>query len=84
MRESFVITRFNPALQRNSDNSERAIVTEEDSPTSEKMPAPKASGMNIKEASTIRREIGLDGLTVELPPDFDNPAFSRQMLGLPE
>ena len=41
-------------------------------------------GMDFEEADRVRRELGLDGLTVTLPPDFDDPAFSRQLLGLDE
>jgi hypothetical protein len=38
--------------------------------------------MDFDKAATIRRALGLDGLTVSLPPNFDDPAFSRQVLGL--
>ena len=30
----------------------------------------------------IQKELGLDGVTVDLPDNFDDPAFSRQVLGL--
>ncbi len=33
-------------------------------------------------AATVRRRLGLDGLKVDLPPNFDDPAFSRRVLGL--
>jgi hypothetical protein len=38
--------------------------------------------MDFEKAATIRRELGLDGLKVTLPPNFDEPASSRQVLGL--
>ncbi len=41
----------------------------------------RASGMDFDKVDRIRRELGLNGLTVMLPPDFDDPAFSRQVLG---
>ncbi len=41
-------------------------------------------GMDFEEAERVRRELGLDGLTVTLPPDFDEPASNRQLLGLDE
>ena len=42
----------------------------------------EALGMDFEKAKMIRRKLGLDGLKVSLPPDFDDPAFSRQVLGL--
>lgn len=38
----------------------------------------------ISKAAYVRRALGLDGLKVSLPPNFDNPAFSRHVLGLPD
>ncbi len=38
--------------------------------------------MDFEKAAMIRRGLGLDGLEVRLPPDFDDPAFSRQVLSL--
>jgi hypothetical protein len=34
------------------------------------------------EAAIVRRQLGLDGLRVTLPPNFDDPAFSRKVIGL--
>jgi prevent-host-death family protein len=61
---------------------ERVVVTKHGRPFIELVSAQRASGMDFDKASIVRRELGLDGLTVRLPPDFDDPAFSRQMLGL--
>ncbi len=38
--------------------------------------------MDFEEAASVRRELGLDGLDVGLPPDFDDPAFSRRVLSV--
>jgi hypothetical protein len=38
--------------------------------------------MDFEKAAKIRQELGLDGLKVSLPPNFDDPAFSRHVLGL--
>ena len=40
--------------------------------------------MDFEKAAIVRRAFGLDGLKVSVPPDFDDPAFSRQVLGLAE
>ena len=61
---------------------ERVVVTKHGRPFVELVPAQRAAGMNFEKAATVRRELGLDGLDVRLPLDFDDPAFSRQVLGL--
>ena len=38
--------------------------------------------MDFEKAAEIRRELGLDGIDLRLPPDFDDPAFSRRVLGV--
>lgn len=63
---------------------ERVVVTKHGRPFVELIPAQQASGMDFDRAATIRRTLGLDGLHVTVPPDFDDPAFSRQVLGLPD
>lgn len=61
---------------------ERVIVTKHGRPFVELVSAPTVSGMDFEKAAIVRRELGLDGLTVSLPPSFDDPAFSRQVIGL--
>jgi antitoxin (DNA-binding transcriptional repressor) of toxin-antitoxin stability system len=50
----------------------------------ELVPVRKAVGMDFEKAAQIRVERGLDGVTVTLPAECDDPAFSRQVLGLSE
>jgi len=61
---------------------ERVVVTKHGRPFVELVSAQRAAGMNFEKAATVRRELGLDGLDVRLPLDFDDPAFSCQVLGL--
>lgn len=61
---------------------ERVVVTKHGRPFVELVPAQRAFGMDFEKAAMIRRELGFDGLKVSLPLDFDDPAFSRQVLGL--
>ena len=61
---------------------ERVVVTKHGRPFIELVPAHTASGMDFDKAAVVRRGLGLDGLKVSLPPNFDDPAFSRQVLGL--
>jgi hypothetical protein len=46
------------------------------------VPAQRAAGMDFAKAALIRRALGIDGLHVALPADFDDPEFSRDVLGL--
>ena len=61
---------------------ERVVVTKHGRPFVELIAAQRASGMDFEKAAVVRRELGLDGLKVSLPPNFNDPAFSRQVLGL--
>jgi prevent-host-death family protein len=61
---------------------ERVVVTKHGRPFVELVSAQKASGMDFAKAELVRRKLGLDGLKVTLPPDFDDPAFSRKVIGL--
>ncbi len=61
---------------------ERVVVAKHGRPFVELVPAQRAPGMDFGKAAIVRRELGLDDLDVRLPPDFDDPAFSRQVLGL--
>ena len=61
---------------------ERVVVTKYGRPFVELVPAQGASGMDFEKAERVRRALGLDGVKVRLPDDFDDPAFSRRVLGL--
>ncbi len=61
---------------------ERVVVTRHGRPFVALVAAQKASGMDFEKAAIVRRELGLDSLTVSLPPNFDDAAFSRLALGL--
>ena len=61
---------------------ERVVVTKHGRPFVELVPVQGASGIDFDKAASVRRELGLDGLTVTLPPHFDDPGFSREVLGL--
>ena len=65
-------------------SGERVVVTKHGRPFVELVPAQGTSGMDFARAAIIRRELGLDGITVAVPPQFDDPAFSREVLGLPD
>jgi hypothetical protein len=51
-------------------------------PFVEMVAAQPTTDMDFDRAADVRRELGLNGLTVTRPTDFDDPAFSRPVLGL--
>ena len=74
-------TRFTEAAAA-AARGERVVVTKRGRPFVELIPARQASGMDFEKAAVIRRALGLDELEFRLPSDFDDPAFSRRVLGL--
>jgi prevent-host-death family protein len=62
---------------------ERVTVTRYGKPFIELVPAraPEVEPF-FDRVARVQKELGLDGLTIELPDDFDDPAFSRRVLGL--
>ncbi len=61
---------------------ERVIVTKHGVPFVALVAIPRACSMDFVKAARIRRELGLDGLTVTLPLDRDDASLSRQVLGV--
>ena len=67
-----------------ASRGERVVITKHGRPFVELIPVQTKSGMDFEKAAIIRRDLGLDSLNVELQPGFDDPAFSRKVLGLPD
>ena len=65
-----------------ASRGERVVVTKHGRPFVELVPVRRASGMDFEKAATVRRALGLECIDIGLPPDFDDPAFSRRVLGL--
>ena len=65
-------------------NGERVVVTKHGHPFVELVPAGRRGGINFEKLAGIRKELGLDGISGDLPADFDDSAFSRRVLGLEE
>ena len=63
---------------------EQVVVTKFGRPFVELVAARSVSGMDFEQAEAVRRTLGLDNLEVRIPAEFDDPAFSRQVLGLPD
>ena len=63
---------------------ERVVVTKHGQPFIELVPVQNTGGMDFAKAAAVRQALGLDGLSVAIPADFDDAAFSRRVLGLEE
>ncbi len=59
---------------------ERVVITKQGRPFLELVLARGVGGMSDERAAAVRRELGLEGLTVRFSPEFDDPAFSRAVL----
>jgi len=74
-------TRFAEAADA-AARGERVVITKDGRPFVEMVPAQGAAGMDFAKAALVRQALGIDGLHVALPTDFDDPEFSRHVLGL--
>ena len=61
---------------------ERVTVTKNGQPFVELVPARPTGGMDWERLAAVQRELGLDKADLVIPDHFDDPAFSRQVLGL--
>ncbi|MBO9624711.1 MAG: type II toxin-antitoxin system prevent-host-death family antitoxin [Sphingomonas sp.] len=68
-----------------AQKGERVVITRNGKPVAELgPPSPPRKGFDFERAERVRKELGLDKLGVDdlWPPEFDDPAFSRKVLGL--
>lgn len=72
--------RFSEAAEA-AARGERVIVTKHGQPFIELVAATKRGGVDWTRARSLREELGLTGSVTGLP-DFDDPAFSRHVLGI--
>ena len=60
----------------------RVVVTRHGRPFVELVPARSGGGTDFAKAKAVRRRLGFEGASVEVGPKFDDPAYSRRVLGL--
>jgi prevent-host-death family protein len=66
-----------------AQRGERVVITRNGQPVAELGPArPRKGGVDWSALESARKRAGLDGVTIKAPPEFDDPEFSRQVLGL--
>lgn len=73
--------RFSEALDA-AARGERVIVTKHGKPFVELVPPKKDEGFSFERLEEVRREFGWENTKVHLPDYFDDPAYSRKVLGL--
>lgn len=61
---------------------ERVIVTKYGKPFVEMVAPSRKGGHDFAKAAEARERLGLTGVKITLPDNFDDPAFSRRVLGL--
>ncbi len=65
------------------ERGEAVTITKFGKPVAELAPPrPKKKGLNFAAGDALLKERGLDNIEVNLPDYFDDPAFSRKVLGL--
>jgi prevent-host-death family protein len=63
---------------------ERVTITNHGTAVAELIPARRKGGLDFERGEAARRRLGLVGPFPDLPENFDDPAFSRKVLGLEE
>ncbi len=65
-------------------NGERVIITKHGQPAVELVRCDRCGGIDFDKLEAARRRFGMEGDRERWPEEFDDPAFSRRVLGLEE
>lgn len=63
-------------------NGERVIITRHGMPAAELVRCDRRGGIDFDRLQAARRRLGIDGDGPGWPEDFNDPAFSRRVLGI--
>ena len=63
-------------------SGERVIITRHGHPAVELVRCERRGGIDFDRLNSARRRLGLEADGEQWPQEFDDPAFSRQVLGL--
>ena len=63
-------------------NGERVIITRRGVPAVELVRCPGCGGIDFDQLEATRRSLGIKGSAERWPYEFNDPAFSRRILGL--
>lgn len=73
--------RFSEAIAA-AMRGERVVITRHGQPVAELVPPAVKQPLNFAAADAYLAEIGWESQAVKLPENFDDPTFSRKVLGL--
>ncbi len=73
--------RFSEALTA-AAKGERVTITKYGQPFAEIVAPTRKNKLDFEALDTYKKEMGWDNLKLEWPAHFDDPAFSRKVLGL--
>ena len=65
-----------------AQKGERVVITKQGVPAVELVRCRPRGGIDFKKLEETRRKLGIEGDGERWPEDFDDPAFSRRVLGL--
>ena len=65
-------------------NGERVVITKHGKPFVEIVAASKGGNVDWEKLDRVIAEMGLDQNDYAWPPEFDDPAFSRRVMGIEE
>lgn len=63
-------------------SGERVIITKHGRPAVELVRCDHGGGIDFEKLEAARRRLGIEGDRERWPPEYDDPAFSRRVLGL--
>ena len=63
---------------------ESVVITRFGKPVAQIAPPPKQRSLDFAKADAYLKARGLEKISADLPDDFDEPAYSRKVLGLGE
>ena len=63
-------------------NGERVIITKHGQPAVELVRCERPGGIDFDKLEAARKRLGIEGDRQRWPREFDDPAFSRRVLGL--
>ena len=63
-------------------NGERVVITRHGRPAAELVRCDRHGGINFDKLEAARRRLGIEGDGEGWPEEFNDPGFSRQVLGL--
>ena len=64
-----------------AQKGERVVITKQGVPAVELVRCRPRGGIDFKKLEETRRKLGIEGDGERWPEDFDDPAFSRRVLG---